>query len=203
MNFFYRFNYTFIYINQKQTFMLRIPRNWNQKNRKRTVSQTASAIASNIWKLSSKCLLNLENEGFDTHTIAQRLDVIQEIAAFLIHIVDRHAYKEFDEQKRLILINDISQSCANLMHSSRLEIDGESDHRKMFIEKLNIRLDEYANDSYESEGPGFAMKRSLGNNIMAIMGETDNKWIPTYIIDQEAPKLMVSFRRVLNSFVKQ
>ena len=89
------------------------------------------------------------------------------------------------------------------MHSSRLEIDGESDHRKMFIEKLNIRLDEYANDSYESEGPGFAMKRSLGNNIMAIMGETDNKWIPTYIIDQEAPKLMVSFRRVLNSFVKQ
>ena len=55
----------------------RIHSGWNQKGKKRQISQVASALAVSIWKISKKTLLNLENEGFDTDTWADRLEILK------------------------------------------------------------------------------------------------------------------------------
>jgi hypothetical protein len=51
---------------------------------------------------------------------------------------------------------------------------------------------------YDQEtGPGFSLKRILGNHVMHAMGAKDNKWIPDYVIDAESPKIIKGVNRVM------
>ena len=65
----------------------RIHSGWNQKGKKRQIGQIASALAVSIWKISKKTLLNLENEGFDTDTWSDRMEILKEVSCFQIYII--------------------------------------------------------------------------------------------------------------------
>ena len=179
--------------------MARLKAKWNQKNRERTPEQIASAVSSNIWLLAADGCLNLENEGFETNTQSQRLDVISEFLAFSLHVVDRMTYGELEEQDRVRFINALGLCLANLLYENRLDADGPGDHRNVFIRLLNDRMDEYSECEYEQDvGPGFSLKRIFGNHVMQVMGEMDKKWIPDYVMDAETPKVMSGLKRVMN-----
>ena len=66
----------------------RIHSGWNQKGKKRQVGQIASALAVSIWKISKKTLLNLENEGFDTDTWSERMEILKEVSCFQIYVAN-------------------------------------------------------------------------------------------------------------------
>ena len=178
--------------------MARLKAKWNQKNRERTPEDIASAVSSNIWLLAADGCLNLENEGFETNSQSQRLDIISEFLAFSLHLVDRMTYGELEEEERVRFINALGICLANLLYENRLDANGPGDHRGAFIELLNARMDEYSECSYDQEsGPGFSLKRIFGNQVMAVMGEKDRKWIPDYVIDMEAPKVVKGLNRVM------
>lgn len=178
--------------------MARLKARWNLKNRERTPEQIASAISSNIWLLAADGCLNLENEGFETSTQSQRLDIISEFLAFSLHLVDRMTYGELEEVERVRFINALGVCLANLLHDNRIDADGPGEHRKNFIHLLNNRMDEYSECSYEAEtGPGFSLRRIFGNHVMDVMGEKDKKWIPDYVMDIEAPKVVKGLNRVM------
>ena len=179
--------------------MARLKSKWNQKNRERTPEQIASAVSSNIWLLAADGCLNLENEGFETNTQSQRLDVISEFLAFSLHVVDRMTYGELEEEERVRFINALGLCLANLLNNNRIDADGPGDHRKVFIQLLNERMDEYSECEYEQDtGPGFSLKRIFGNHVMQVMGDKDKKWIPDYVMDAETPKVMSGLKRVMN-----
>ena len=58
---------------------LRVKNKWQDKNRERSIEDTAGVVAFNLWKIASANVLNLENEGFQTDTQSQRIDVIEEL----------------------------------------------------------------------------------------------------------------------------
>ena len=178
--------------------MARLKAKWNQKNRERTPEQIASAVSSNIWLLAADGCLNLENEGFETNTQSQRLDVISEFLAFSLHLVDRMTYGELEEDERVRFINALGVCLANLIYDNRLDANGPGEHRKEFIKLLNDRMDEYSECDYQQDtGPGFSLRRIFGNHVMAVMGEKDKKWIPDYVMDMEAPKVVKGLERVM------
>ena len=74
--------------------MARLKTKWNLKDRKRTPEEIASVIGFNLWVLAGDSCLFLENEGFETKTQSQRLDVIAEFAAFGAHIADRMVFDD-------------------------------------------------------------------------------------------------------------
>jgi hypothetical protein len=76
---------------------VRIKSRWNQKERARSIQETASALGFIMWRIAQNALLSLENEGFQTDTQVQRLDVIEEFLAFLLHVVDRRVYDRMDQ----------------------------------------------------------------------------------------------------------
>ena len=80
--------------------MARLKAKWNQKNRERTPEQIASAVGFNTWLLAAEACLNHENEGFETNSQSQRLDVISEYLAFSLHLVDRMTFGELEEEER-------------------------------------------------------------------------------------------------------
>ncbi|MCY4642201.1 MAG: hypothetical protein OXC41_05855 [Gammaproteobacteria bacterium] len=177
--------------------MARLKSKWNLQDRQRTPEEIASVVAFNLWVLAADSCLFLENEGFETQTQSQRLDVIAEFGAFGAHVADRMVFDSMTASEREQFINSLGQHLANTMQSNREEACGAGDYRKDFIDLLNERMDEYSECSYTSEhGPGFPMRRLAGNHVQAVMGEKDNKWIPDYVIDSEIPKLLLGLKKV-------
>jgi hypothetical protein len=167
----------------------RIHSGWNQKGKKRQIGQIASALAVSIWKISKKTLLNLENEGFDTDTWSERMEILKEVSCFQIYVASNEI-KSYDKEKRIDFINQID-----------LKIPKENIKTK-FINLLNERMEEYSELEYNEE-PSYKARIILGNHLMANMGDLDNNWIRMYVIDQEVPKILLSLRRPIASLVNK
>ncbi len=176
--------------------MARLKTKWNQEGRKRTPEEIAGVIGFNLWVLAGESCLFLENEGFETVSRFQRLDVIAEFVAFGAHIADRMVFDDMTATEREIFINSLGQHLADTMQSNRRDVR-EGEYRSDFINLLNERMSEYSEYSYSHEdGPGFSMRRLAGNHVQDVMGEKDNKWIPDYVIDSEIPKILLGLKRV-------
>ncbi len=177
---------------------MRVKARWNQKDRPRSLEENAGVVGFNIWKIAGEALLNLENEGFETETHAQRLDVMAEFVAFLVHIVDRMTYSKLDDEQRQVFVSALARHLIETMQSNRIDAQGEGDYTQAFIEVINSRVEDYSECSYtQADGPSFTMRRILGDKVMQKMGEKDNKWIPDYVIDAEVPKAMTTLKRAV------
>ena len=181
---------------------LRVKNKWQDKNKQRTVEDTAGVVAFNLWKIASANVLNLENEGFQTDSQSQRVDVIEELLAFYISLVDRLAAdKEYDEDKRRQLIVALAMNLAKTVKDNRVDFDGEGEHSRAFVELLNERMSEYAGFTYSDGEPGFQLRRRVAEHVQAVMGEKDNKWVPDQVMEIEIPEAMKVFRRVVRGLI--
>ena len=182
--------------------MARVKARWNLKDRTRSPEEIASAVAANIWRIAGQALLNLENEGFETISRSQRLDVIAEFVAFLLHITDRLVYDSLDQKIRGNFINVLACRLTDIMQDNRLDADGQGEYGHAFIEFLNNRGGDYSECRFsKEEGPGFSLRRTLGEYVRSQMGAKDNKWIPDYVMDVEIPKAMSSLQSILSGLL--
>lgn len=178
--------------------MARIKKGWSQKDKARSLEDIGSAISFNIWQISGQGVLDLENEGFQTDTASQRLDVITEYVAYLVQIVDRCLFEGFDLDHRKGLITATGLHLASIMQDNRQDTDGTGDYTTDFLKVLNSRIGEYSNCQLdEKEGPSFVFLRLLGDHVTAQMGEKDAKWITSYVIDIVGKKMYDDITRVL------
>ncbi|MCP4077535.1 MAG: hypothetical protein GY744_15290 [Gammaproteobacteria bacterium] len=182
--------------------MARLKSNWNQRGRGRSPEDIGSAISFNIWQIAGQAVLELENEGFQTDSQSQRLDVLTEFAAFLLQLVDRTVYDQFDLEQRNAIISSAGLHMAGILQDNRLDTDGEGDYRKQFLTILNERIGDYSQCKFSQiDGPSFVFYRLLGDHVSARMGGKDNKWITGYVIDIAGEKLHKSLKRVLPGLI--
>jgi len=182
--------------------MARLKSGWNQRGRARSLEEIGSAISFNIWQIAGQAVLDLENEGFQTDTQSQRLDVLTEFAAYLVQLVDRMVYEQFDLEQRNTLISSAGIHMAGVLQDNRQETDGPGDYRSDFLNLLNQRIADYSSCQFSRiDGPSFVFMRVLGDHVSKQMGEKDNKWITGYVIDIAAEKLFKSLRRVLPGLI--
>lgn len=180
----------------------RIHSGWNQKGKKRQIGQIASALAVSIWKISKKTLLNLENEGFDTDTWSDRLEILKELSCFQIYIINNEV-KSYDSEKKINFITDIAKKLNETVNINQDDLKIPKEKRiNKFINLLNERMEEYSELEYNDE-PSYKSRIILGNHLMIHMGEIDNNWIRMYVIDQEVPKILLSLKRPINSLVNK
>ena len=162
--------------------MVRVKKGWNRKQKPRSLAQMANAVASTVWKLAANVVLNLENENFETQTQAQRVDVMEEIVCYLVHVCDRWIFPRVDESGRAEFVSALVADLARLLEDSRVDVQGEGEYRSAFIDKINQRSGEYARYTFDdSEGASFAMRCKFGDRVRVSMGERDQRWIPDYI----------------------
>ncbi len=182
--------------------MARLKGGWSQRGRERSLEQIGSAISFNIWQIAGQAVLDLENEGFQTDTYSQRLDVLTEFAAFLLQLVDRMVYEQFDLEKRNGIISSAGLHMAEILQDNRQDTDVDGDFRKQFLTLLNQRIGDYSQCQYtRTDGPSFIFYRMLGDHVSAQMGEKDNKWITGYVIDIAGEKVHKSLKRVLPGLI--
>ncbi len=182
--------------------MARLKRGWSDKGKDRSLHDIGGAICSNIWQISGQGVLDLENEGFQTDTHSQRLDVISEFLAYLIQATDRLIFRNFDQNDRNELITAAGLHMARIMQENRQEANGLGDYRSQFLQLLNHRIGGYSTCQFDiDEGPGFVFLRMLGDHVTASMGERDAKWITAYIIDVVGPQMFKNLSRVLPGII--
>lgn len=175
---------------------MRIRTKWSDKNRDRTPEEIAGVVAFIAWRISAQAVLDLENNDFQTDTQVQRLAVIWEFAAFLIHVTDRMMYERMDQEERAVFIQAMAKSMAQSMQDNMEDFLGPGEYKPDLIQTLNLRLNEYAQFNYSDEsGPSFPMLRDFGENVTAVMGDRQKKWITTHIIDIEAPDAIKTLKR--------
>ena len=174
----------------------RLKTRWNRAPATRDYRALAGAVGVNLWRITTECLLNLENEGFETRDDAQRLDAISEFAAFALHLLDRHAHGRLNDADRATLIEATARRLGEIIADNRVDVGTGGDHLRRFIDLVNRRADEYAECGYEEQaGPSFTMRRMLGEHVRDAMDEKHRRWIPDYVIDAEAPLLYKALRR--------
>ena len=182
--------------------MVRIKKRWNQQGAPRSIAQMANGIAASIWKLAADVVLNLENDNFETSTQGQRVDLLEELACYLVHYSDRWIYSRAEQQQRSEFIAGLVRDLARLLEDSRVDVQGEGDYQAAFIDKLNRRAADYSGYSYsEDESCSFAMRCRLGERVQEAMGARDNRWIPDYIVGRDAPAIESALQRSLAGLV--
>lgn len=182
---------------------MRVNKRWNQKSRPRSIEQMSNVVAAAIWKLAAQVVLNLENENFETTTQSQRLDVMEELVIFLVHMADRRVCDQTDLDNRNRFVSTLVKDLARMLEESRLDVEGPGDYPPSFIDKTNLRTGEYSDFRFSPEdGASFAMRCALGTHIKESMGALDNKWIPDYIIGREAPEIETTLKQTLTGLVQ-
>ena len=148
-------------------------------------------------------ILNLENEGFQTDTHAQRVDIMEEFLAFLVHIVDRMTADDLSAGERQIFITALARHLADRVQENRSDIQGSGEYRQPLIELLNRRAADYAGFSFVDGEPGYAFRRYFGEQVRAVMGEKDNQWITDQVMDIEVPEAMKPLRKAVRDLFSQ
>lgn len=180
---------------------MRVKSKWNLKDRERSLSETGGAMAFILWRIAQQGTLNLENEGFQTDTNAQRLDVITEFLAVLVHLVDRMTADRFTLEQRQEFIGSVARHLADTMQDSRIDAQGQGEYRKPLIERLNERAADYAEFAFTDNDPGFALRRYFGEHVRAVMGERDSQWILEQVMTIEVAEALKPLRKALHDLL--
>ncbi len=178
---------------------IRLKTKWNKQEREVSLEDTVSVLAFNSWKIGMHTLLEIENENFQTDTQMQRVAVMEEVMALMVHILDRVAYDILEEDDRMQLITAVAIKLADHIQDNARDFAGPGDYRNPFINKLNTRMDDYADTSWSKVGqePGFSMGLAFGNHIAAALGPRDRQWVLDYIQRVLMPDMLNTYKKVL------
>jgi hypothetical protein len=176
---------------------VRVKSKWSNKGRERSLTEIGGAAAFILWRIAQQGTLNLENEGFQTDTNTQRLDVIAEFLAFLVHLADRLKSEALELEERQEFITSLARHLADQMQINRTDAQGKGDYRTDLIRLLNERAADYAEFSMTGVEPGYAFKRYFGENVRKVMGEKDNQWITDYVMDVEVPEALKPLNKAM------
>lgn len=179
---------------------LRIKSHWHNEHLERSLKDIGKALAFNAWRLAKDKAIGLHGADFTYRDDRQRLDIIQEYLIFQVQIVDRTAVQdmELDDESRRELILAFVKGLAKQVEDNGRDLLGPGDHGKAFIDRLNLRVQEYAEFTFDQSGPSYPFLRHLGYEIQQLMGQDGvNRWVIDTVMDQDGPDMARKMMRAL------
>jgi hypothetical protein len=170
---------------------------WRKKG-ERSLAERAGVIGANVWKIGSEIFKHMEKEGFRFGSDRLVTDVLAELIAFLVQLVDRSVYGKLSEADRATLIGEVARHLAATMENNQLDLLGPGEYRKPFIELLNARFAEYADFTYSGGEPGAPCVLFFATRVSEVMARGDNKWVVEQMIDIEAPEMIRLARKLVD-----
>ena len=169
---------------------MRIKSNWFKEGRAHTPQEISDALAFVVSRIANNALNNTRKAKFEIETGPQYFDFLAEFLMFLVLSADRIAYRTLAEADRQIFTGNLANRVAETYaeNRSRLLAGDLKQCKQDFIDLLNQRAGEYADFSYDENGPSYAFYRYLAYCIGGIMNDADSGWIIDQIISFEAPE---------------
>jgi hypothetical protein len=172
---------------------------WFKKEGERSAEEIAGAVATTTWRVADKAVDNLGRENYDIITPARGFKLIAEFLAFLVHYCDRMAYATLSPERRIAILQAVSNRLGELMEENIISVAGPDANRNFkaeFIDFLNRRFEDYSEfDFPDEEKASFPALRFLSLQIREEMGDNDKTWIMDQIMDIEMPEMMGTVRK--------
>jgi len=172
---------------------------WFKKDGERTADEIASAVATTTWRVADKAMDNLGRENYDIITPARGFKLIAEFVAFLAHYCDRMAYATLSPERRIAVMQAVSNRLGEIMQENIITTVGPDANRNFkqeFIDFLNRRFEDYSEFEFPNEEKAsFPALRFLSLQIREEMGDDDKTWIMDQIMDIEMPEMMGTVRK--------
>lgn len=180
---------------------MRIRSKW-RRDRGKPVSleDNAVALAYIIWQISLTAAKNLHAQDFDYGSDAQRVAVITEYLAFLVHVADRLAHNDMNDEARARFVSTVARAVARHLQENKAIVMGAGDHGGAFITLLNERAAGYAQTSFREDSPGYEFQRCFGEKILRIMGPSQvNRWVIDQVMDIDAPEAVAQLKQAMGN----
>ena len=178
---------------------IRVKTIWFKKDGERSAEEIASAVATTTWRVADKAIDNLGRENYDIITPDRGFKLIAEFLAFLVHYCDRMAYATLSPERRVAVLQAVSNRLGEVMEQNVREVvdkDDPRNYKQEFIDFLNRRFNDYAEFEFpDDEKASFPALRFLGLQIREEMGDSDKTWIMDQIMDIEMPEMMGTVRK--------
>ena len=174
---------------------------WRKKG-PRPLADRAGVIGANLWKIAHEIYRHLESEGFRFTSDRMVTEVLAELVAFLLPLVDRAAYGHLGDEDRATLVNETGRHLAVTMENNQLDLLGPGDYHKAFIDLLNERGEAYAHFEYRDGEPGFACLRYLAERVAEAMAPAGNKWVVEQMMEIDAPEMVRLVGKLVDQVVK-
>ena len=172
---------------------------WFKKDGERSANEIASAVATTTWRVADKAMDNLGRENYDIITPARGFKLIAEFVAFLAHYCDRMAYATLSPERRIAVLQAVSNRLGEIMQEniiSTVGTDATRNYKQEFIDFLNRRFEDYSEFEFPNEEKAsFPALRFLSLQIREEMGDSDKTWIMDQIMDIEMPEMMGTVRK--------
>lgn len=181
---------------------LRIKSHWHNDEQNRSLEEIAGALAYIAWRVAKDKTINLHGKDFVYQDDRQRMAVILEYLMFQVQIVDRIGRDrlQLDERQRQELVITLAKHLAGHVHDNSTDMFGPGDYVGPFIALLNRRGSEYAEFSYNEDGPSYPFMRHLGYEIQQIMGASqENRWVIDQVMDQDGHAIDREIKRAMSN----
>jgi len=171
---------------------------WRKKGAPRTLTDCASIIGANIWKIALEIFRHMEKEEFRFGSDQLVTAVMAEFIAFMVQLIDRSLHGRLSDADRATLINETARHLAVTIENNQRDLLGPGEYRKPFIDLLNARFEEYAGFEYRNGEPGFPCVRCFATNVSDAMAGSGNRWVIEQIMDIEAPEMVRLMRKLVD-----
>ena len=169
----------------------------------RSTAETASVLASTIWRIADEVVTNLSKWDCDIVTPERGMKILGEMAAFLLHMADRMAYGRMPEPERARFIQVAGQRLGEIVQDNIRAMVGADgfDYKAKFIDLLNRRAADYATFECTPEKPGYPILRYLGLAIREHMLDSDQHWVADQIMDIQAPEALGMLKKTVDGLL--
>jgi hypothetical protein len=164
----------------------RVRTHWFKSERPRGPEEIAGAVAFVVWRIANQVLRNLRNADFEIEAGESYFEFLAEWLVFLVQVADRVAYERLGDA-RLAFTSVVANRLGETLADNRADLLGVEpgvDRKSAFIDRLNLRLDDYI----EFGGDEFGRMRYLADHLTQIAGEQDRIWVHEQVMEIEAPQ---------------
>ena len=172
---------------------------WFKKDGERSPEEIASSVAPTAWRVADKAVDNLGREDYDIITPARGFKLLAEFTAFLAHYCDRMAYATLTPERRVAILQAVSNRLGEIMEQNIREVVGKDDprnYKQEYIDFLNRRFADYAEFEFPNdEKASFPALRFMALQIREEMLDSDKTWVMDQIMDIEMPEMMGTVRK--------
>jgi hypothetical protein len=181
---------------------MRIRDRWSKQGRAPSLEDNAVALAYVCWQVALSSTKNLHEQAFDYRHDQQRVAVIQEYLAFLVHSCDRLASESMTSGERKVFLDRLAGECARHLQRNTEDVLGPGNYSSPFIDIINARNRVYAQCTFERGEPGYALLRAFGDQIQQLMGQDQtNRWVIDQVIDIDSQESFAQIKRSMQNIL--
>ncbi len=170
---------------------VRIKSHWFKEGETRDAAEVATAAAAIVWRTADARLKSLRGARFEIAAGADYVNALVELLCLLIVATDRIVYRHDQGPWRERFVSALTVRVGELLEDSFNDLLGplpERSYRQRFVDRLNLRAQEYAQYTYRDDGPEFALLRHFGQQVADSMSDPDDqRWALDQAMTVEGP----------------